>query len=33
VESLCVSPHGKTLITGGGGGETVIRVWDISKIR
>jgi WD40 repeat protein len=33
VESLCVSPSGKTLVTGGGGGETAIRIWDISKIR
>jgi WD40 repeat protein len=31
VESLTFSPDGKTLATGGGGGDTSVRLWDLTK--
>src|SRR5204862_53347 len=31
VESLEFSPDGKTLATGGGGGDTSIKLWDLTK--
>ena len=31
VESLAFSPDGKTLATGGGGGDTSVRLWDLTK--
>ena len=30
VESLEISPDGKTLASGGGGGDTSVRIWDLS---
>jgi len=32
VESLTFSPDGKTLATGGGGGETDVRLWEPSAV-
>ncbi len=31
VESLAFSPDGKTLATGGGGGDTSVKLWDMTK--
>ena len=31
VESLAFSPDGKTLATGGGGGDTSVKLWDLTK--
>lgn len=31
VESLAFAPDGKTLATGGGGGDTSVRLWDLTK--
>ena len=28
IESLTFSPDGKTLVTGGGGDDTSVRMWD-----
>jgi WD40 repeat protein len=33
VESLAFSPDGKTLATGGGGGDSSVRLWDLTKDR
>ena len=33
VECLRVSADGKTLATGGGGGDTSVRIWDLSNAR
>ena len=30
VESLAFSPNGKILATGGGGGDTSVRLWDMA---
>lgn len=30
VESLTFSPDGTTLVTGGGGGDTSVRIWDMT---
>ncbi len=31
VESLAFSPDGKLLATGGGGGDTTVKLWDMTK--
>ena len=31
VESLAFAPDGKTLVTGGGGGDSAIKLWDLTK--
>lgn len=33
IESLGFSPDGKTLVTGGGGGDSSVRLWDISDFK
>jgi acyl-CoA thioesterase-1 len=32
IESLCYAPDGKTIASGGGGGDTSIRLWDVSDL-
>ena len=32
VESLAYSPTGKILATGGGGGDTSIRLWELAGV-
>jgi WD40 repeat protein len=31
IESLGFSPDGKWLATGGGGGDTTVKIWDLAK--
>jgi len=33
VESLTFSPDGATLVTGGGGGDTSVRMWDLAVFK
>jgi WD40 repeat protein len=33
IESLSISKDGRLMVSGGGGGDTTVRIWDLSALK